>query len=140
MPHLDEKIDQILNEFNRLDNFMETFRRLSTIKFQHSRKIYHILLLAKLSKQGIIRDSNLTEFLGRVYASTNRPLIRTRYGYIGLAPRFVRQNDLIALMKGAEPPFILRPSGRCWKLVGESYINGIMYGEAFNEKDCRFYG
>jgi len=136
VPHLDEKMDQILNEFNRLDNFMETFRRLGTIKFQHSKPIYHILLLAKLSKQGIIRDSTLIEFLGRVDASTNRRLIRTQNGYIGLAPRFVRQNDLIALMKGAKPPFILRPSGRSWKLVGECYINGIMYGEAFNEKDC----
>ncbi|KAH8747096.1 hypothetical protein F5882DRAFT_231456, partial [Hyaloscypha sp. PMI_1271] len=58
-----------------------------------------------------------------------RRLIRTQNGYIGLAPRFVRQNDLIALMKGAKTPFILRPSGRSWKLVGECYINGIMYGE-----------
>jgi len=137
VPHLDENVDQIRNEFNYLDTFMETFRRLGRIKNQHRRSIYHILLLAKLFKQAIMRDPALLEFLARGDASTNRRLIRTQNGYIGLAPRLVRQGDSIALMKGAKTLFVLRPSRQSWKLVGECYIYGIMYGEAFTEKDSK---
>jgi hypothetical protein len=137
VPHLDENMDQIRNEFDHLDTFMETFRRLGTIKMQHSRPIYHILLLAKVFKQAVMRDPTLLEFSARVDAPTNRRLIRTQNGYIGLAPRLVREGDSIVLMKGAKVPFILRPSGQSWKLVGECYIYGIMHGEAFNEDGCR---
>jgi hypothetical protein len=135
VPDLDENMDQIRNEFNHLDAFMETFRRRGTIKNQHSRSIYHVLLLAKLFKQAITRDLTLLDFSVRVDASTNRRLIRTQNGYIGLAPQLVHQGDSIALMKGAKTPFILRPSGRSWEIVGECYIYGIMYGEAFNEEN-----
>jgi hypothetical protein len=137
VPYLDENMDQIRNDFNHLDAFMETFRRVGTIKKRHSRSIYNILLLAKLFKQAIMRDPTLLEFSARVDAPTNRRLIRTQNGYIGLAPRLVRQGDSISLMKGAKIPFILRPSGRNWKLMGECYIHGIMHGEAFNEEGCR---
>lgn len=136
-PNFDKDVNQICNEFNQFDAFMETFRRLGTLENQHSRPLYHILLLAKLFKQAIMKDPSLLDFSGRVDASTNRCLIRTQNGYIGLAPRLVCQGDSIALIKGGKSPFILRSSGGRWKLVGECYIHGIMHGEAFNEEVCR---
>lgn len=39
--------------------------------------------------------------------------------------------DVIAVFYGCEVPFLLRAAGGdCYKLVGNCYVHGIMYGEA----------
>lgn len=53
-------------------------------------------------------------------------------GYYGLGPHNMQPQDKIAVLFGARVPFILRPFGNRWKLVGECYVNGIMHGEAID--------
>lgn len=78
-----------------------------------------------------------------------RTLFRTRKGYLGLGPRTAQQDDEIWIFAGGRTPFILRElppatpvaeggdgqAGRhlSRSFVGETYVHGIMSGEAV---DC----
>jgi hypothetical protein len=67
----------------------------------------------------------------------NRPCI-TKKGYFGLVPREAEPGDVIFIALGAPTPLILREcnekSGH-YQLYGDSYIHGIMNGEALKEND-----
>lgn len=71
-----------------------------------------------------------------VRLSHNRRMFTTRDHYIGLGPKAMKHGDKIALCKGARVPFIIRPDGLEYRLIGDCYIHGIMYGERFNEEMC----
>ncbi|KAE8416009.1 hypothetical protein BDV36DRAFT_310537 [Aspergillus pseudocaelatus] len=89
----------------------------------------------------------------RYYRS--RCLFRTRKGYIGLGPVGVQPGDEIWLFATARTPFILRrPSegslkretlgsnsstaeSECRTFIGETYVHGIMNGEAMRKGDFR---
>ena len=64
---------------------------------------------------------------------TTRRMIRTAAGLLGPVPRETRDGDKIVLIAGATIPFVLRPKGIRWRLVGDSYVHGVMFGEAWNE-------
>jgi len=59
-----------------------------------------------------------------------RPFI-SKKGYIGMAPEFASPGDAICVILGAIAPYILRrhPDKR-YELMGETYVHGIMDGEA----------
>jgi len=62
-------------------------------------------------------------------AQCRRPFITSR-GYIGIGPTNVAVGHQIAIIVGADVPFVLEESNdKSWRLIGESYVNGIMYGE-----------
>lgn len=59
-------------------------------------------------------------------------------GYIGLAPSKVKEGDLVCILYGGRIPYILRPVDTATidgpkkpvcKIVGDSYVPGLMYGE-----------
>jgi len=55
-----------------------------------------------------------------------------------LGPEAAREGDVVAVLFGGIVPFVLRPfevpEGRkCWKLVGECFVPGLMQGEAVEE-------
>jgi hypothetical protein len=59
----------------------------------------------------------------------------TKKGYVGFAPHDAAIGDEICVFYGAAVPFVLRKSwrsGSAYKLIGECYIHGIMYGEALS--------
>ncbi|KAJ5728978.1 uncharacterized protein N7483_003486 [Penicillium malachiteum] len=59
-------------------------------------------------------------------------------GYIGLAPPRAKTGDHVVVLEGKRLPFILRKvDGGFWKVIGECYVQGIMYGEAFDSQECR---
>ncbi|EKG16420.1 hypothetical protein MPH_06389 [Macrophomina phaseolina MS6] len=84
-----------------------------------------------------------------------RALFRTKNGYLGLGPMYVKPGDVVALVAGSRVPVILRRgkkkgkrkgqegSGRArkksnadegrLKFVGEAYVHGIMYGEVLRD-------
>ena len=68
-------------------------------------------------------------------AMPGRRFFTTREGYIGLAPSRTTAGDLVCVIQGANVPFILRPTGENYVLVGECYCHGIMHGEAMLRKD-----
>ncbi|VUC32491.1 unnamed protein product [Clonostachys rosea] len=75
-------------------------------------------------------------------ASWNREFFITDNGYMGIGPVGVRPGDEVWSLIGGHVPFVLRPSShgngtasvKCYKLVGESYVHGIMDGELWAEQ------
>jgi hypothetical protein len=67
-----------------------------------------------------------------------RRMIRTEQKrYIGLVSRDVRHGDEVWLLEGSKVPLIIRRKSEGYgRLVGDAYIHGIMYGEAFKIEDC----
>jgi len=61
----------------------------------------------------------------------------TKMGYFALVPPTTKVGDQVGLFKGGKVPLIVRQKGNQWRLVGESYVYGIMQGEAFDETRCR---
>lgn len=55
----------------------------------------------------------------------------TEKGHIGISSQQVRQGDIVALIGGAQVPFVLRRRGNGrYTIVSEAYVDGIMDGEA----------
>ena len=64
----------------------------------------------------------------------------TREGRIGWVPLAARTGDIVSLMRGSPVPVIIRRSQRrnSYLMVGQSYIHGIMDGEAVAGKEDEF--
>ncbi|KJJ30362.1 hypothetical protein AFLA70_289g001570 [Aspergillus flavus AF70] len=74
-----------------------------------------------------------------VHFYRGRLLYRTKRGYLGLGPWSVQPGDEVWVIAGARMPFVLRKpssddSSRTERrsLVGETYVHGIMDGEAIS--------
>lgn len=71
-------------------------------------------------------------YMGR--GCSQRCICITKNGYVGLVPQFTVTGDIMAVVAGAQTPFIVRPvhggtRESRYQLVGECYIHGIMDGE-----------
>jgi hypothetical protein len=65
-------------------------------------------------------------------ASKNRIFARTKKGYYVLGPKVMKEGDVVCVLYGGKMPFVLRPWGRYFLLVGECYVHGLMNGEAID--------
>jgi Heterokaryon incompatibility protein (HET) len=65
---------------------------------------------------------------------SNTRIYRTRKGYVGLGPFSTRKGDVVVIAAGGKIPFLLRPvesqEELRHQLMGETYVHGIMHGEA----------
>lgn len=53
---------------------------------------------------------------------------------VGLAPSGAEVGDVVCVIRGAQAPFVLRPDGRGrYRVVGEAYVDGIMFGESLEK-------
>ncbi|KAF4447893.1 hypothetical protein F53441_8643 [Fusarium austroafricanum] len=68
-------------------------------------------------------------------AGNDRALFSTERGYLGLGPARTEVGDVVVLIAGAHVPFVLRKGAGGWILVGETYVHGVMYGEASGKAD-----
>ena len=50
--------------------------------------------------------------------------------YIGMCPMEAKINDVVVIFLGGHVPYVLRPNGDAWTLVGEAFTFGAMDGEA----------
>ena len=66
-------------------------------------------------------------------ASTCRRFFTTENGRIGIGPRQTKAGDVVAVLYGGDWPFVLRPYGESYELLGASYVHGIMRGEAVHQ-------
>ncbi|KAI0503170.1 heterokaryon incompatibility protein-domain-containing protein [Xylaria bambusicola] len=60
---------------------------------------------------------------------TDRRLCTTTDGLVGLAPPDSAPGDKLALLQGGRVPVVLRQDVDGYRLVGEAYLHGAMYGE-----------
>ena len=65
-----------------------------------------------------------------VYIASGRRFCLTRSGHVGWVPLETQKGDIVGLVCGSKVPLILRPAGDTYLVVGQSYIHGIMDGEA----------
>ncbi len=72
------------------------------------------------------------------WAAFQRNFCSTKEGRMGLVPGAALKGDLIAIILGADVPFVLRTTsmGR-YVLIGECYIHGIMKGEAIRGREAQ---
>ena len=45
--------------------------------------------------------------------------------------------DSLVIFKGGARPYVIRKVQKGWKIIGSTYIHGIMYGAAFDESQCQ---
>lgn len=83
-------------------------------------------------------------FRYRIFEAANhRRFVRTETGFIGLAAPTARPGDCVTLFAGGAVPILLRDvdgasgNGKLWEIVGDAYIHGAMFGEAFREDKCK---
>ena len=57
----------------------------------------------------------------------------------GLAPQAAQEGDQIVVLFGCDFPVVLRDMGMYWMVIGEIYVDGIMYGEAMDGFACGKY-
>ena len=62
-----------------------------------------------------------------------RKLFLTSDGLLGLCPKGAENGDQICILLGADVPMILRQEQEKYRLVGESYVHGMMDGEAIHQ-------
>ena len=67
------------------------------------------------------------------YAAPYRKFFTTQKGTIGLGPRSMRPGDLVCILSGGRVPFIVRAEGPYFRLIGESYVYGLMADEAVKD-------
>jgi Heterokaryon incompatibility protein (HET) len=93
-----------------------------------------------LSSQGLGIDV-LTFVNNQRRALQNRRLFRTSAGFYGAGHMTIESGDECCIFRGANAPFVLRRvdahrenkvQGRYFRLVGESFIQGIMKGEVLD--------
>ncbi|EPE36533.1 hypothetical protein GLAREA_08696 [Glarea lozoyensis ATCC 20868] len=65
-------------------------------------------------------------------AALKRAFFVTEKGYMGLGPASIQKGDFVYVLAGGQVPFILRKhtNAETYFLMGESYVHGIMDGEA----------
>ena len=63
-----------------------------------------------------------------------RRLAVLKNGMLSLVPVHAGLEDLVFLLPGAYVPFLFRQQGDRYLFIGECYVQGIMFGEAWDEK------
>lgn len=83
-------------------------------------------------------------FASAMECAALRRLAWTGGGWLGLVPAGARVGDAVVLVEGGDVPLVLRRVGDggagmagAWVLVGERYIDGVMYSEAWDGARCR---
>lgn len=69
-------------------------------------------------------------------AIRQRRVFRTKGGFVGLGPGSVKKGDHIVLCKGGKLPLVLRKHGDDYKLLGDSFICGMMNGQRWDYRKC----
>lgn len=77
--------------------------------------------------------SNSTEWAHEIYTfetATNRRLLITQNGDVGLGPINAVIGDHVCILYGCSVPLVLREVDGRFTLIGEAYLQGLMDGEA----------
>jgi hypothetical protein len=66
-----------------------------------------------------------------------RVAFRTEHGWIGTGSHDTKPGDYVVAVVGADVPFTIRHTDDGVTLVGECYVDGIMFGELLEDPYCR---
>jgi hypothetical protein len=66
-------------------------------------------------------------------------LFRTAKGFLGYGPISAQPGDEVWILPGATVPFVLRKMSECrYRIVGDTYVHGVMHGEALTGYGLEF--
>ena len=85
-----------------------------------------------------LSESKYVRCMRRIFkVCMHRAMFVTKKGYIGLAPWNAVRGDKVAILIGGYTPFLLREKAGTdvYELVVESYMAGLMNGEALKIAD-----
>jgi hypothetical protein len=68
--------------------------------------------------------------------SVGHGIAQTRRGYLGKFPAFVREGDVVCLLKGYDTPVVLREVGSHHKFVGSAFIVEPLGGRSMEELEA----
>jgi hypothetical protein len=76
-------------------------------------------------------DSSIGVLGDTAICCKDRGFFTTHKGHISIASRGVKPGDRVCVLLGCRGPLILRPTEhKQYEVAGESYVQGLMYGEA----------
>jgi len=78
-------------------------------------------------------ENHVIDFLGGFGRLVS--LCISKRGYLGLVPRQAKNGDMIALLSGGRLPFVFRPVGNHFRVIGGCYMHGYMKGEAWPKSE-----
>lgn len=81
----------------------------------------------------------LSTILDAGLAMNRRRLFLSAHDLVGLAPLGAQEGDVLCVLLGCRYPVILRQQGDRYILVGEAYVDGIMFGEMMKQCDAGEY-
>ncbi|KAE8452759.1 hypothetical protein EG329_013031 [Mollisiaceae sp. DMI_Dod_QoI] len=124
--HPDEPADETLLEYWQRFVSASMNRRVGLMGRSYDRKI-----------KDLDRDKQVVRSWRRIFAGYcwDRRFFLGSDGRMGLAPSDAREEDLLCVPFGCPCPMILRKVGTQYVVVGEAYVDGLMYGEAINLAD-----
>ncbi|OPB46547.1 hypothetical protein A0O28_0066680 [Trichoderma guizhouense] len=62
-----------------------------------------------------------------------RRLFVTSNGHFCIGPSKTQVGDIVSVIVGCNLPIVIRPSGSCFKVVGEAYVHNYMAGEVLKD-------
>lgn len=98
------------------------YARFLTRGLPSSEKSSDIPGLAQTGDHGLFQK-------GAAILGVHKRFCTTSRGYYLLAPDVVKTGDVLCILYGGQTPFLLRPKGDVWLLVGECFACGLMFGE-----------
>ncbi|KAI0424489.1 heterokaryon incompatibility protein-domain-containing protein [Xylaria sp. FL1042] len=121
----------------RVFTFAARLHLLPLWAFKLNHRVSKIAGRTLFNGQRIIDEALANDLQFRIRrAVSHRRIMRTRQGYLGLAPAVTQVGDRVVLIKGMRAPAILRPCNQGWELIGDCYVHGCMNGEAFQPELC----
>ena len=139
-------LDQVISNSHPQRKSFAAFYDLPTGSHSNRRKCNECSLahaMPLISMGTAEKNPNLTRIV-----QSCRKMVRTRTffttdsGHIGFGPKCTTPGDQVYILIGSDMPFLLRPAGKKFELVGACYVHGIMYGEGLHPDfgfDSRFY-
>lgn len=134
LDYMPNGLENTLKAFNHWKRERFTFKDQSRIGYKKMCSLQEDQLSDDTAQRLVSHEA--APFLALAERAALRRLARTEKGYLGLVPPIAQPGDAIALLKGARVPIILRQKETAWELIGDSYIHGVMFGEAFEEELC----
>jgi Heterokaryon incompatibility protein (HET) len=123
----------------------KSIRKRSKVKHKMYYKVWHKLfsiIRPRRSKYTLEGPSSPVLISHATTAALHRQLIVSDNGHVGLASTGADYDDIICILFGGKLPFVLRPVENdpdvhaeygdrpLYKIVGTSYIHGLVHGEA----------
>lgn len=118
----------------KISSFTEAWRSFQATEYDHHRRATRLVDFSADPVRSYYVLVRLT--------CAGKRMFVTKKGYIGLGHSVVQPGDHVAILIGAERPFVVRPvhSGRErteYTLHGSCYVHGIMDGEAVEQLNLR---